>query len=285
MCMSIVASAFQYGCAPTLMPRHDDVDLAARLREAARSAAAPPRPSPCSRSRSPSRCARRRRPRTTRPARRAARRGRARRSRARTRARPASPARASGRRAAPRAASPRGSARCGCGSGRRRCSPCWWPACGRPGRARPSSSRSCSSNSPSSSLTISAGCTSPRRRAEMIRWAPSSSGCSGSVGGPPSSTVTPRPAGLNMRSTRSRSSPSSRMRRRSWTSSSPSPALMRAKRLMTALASAGVEVDRGPGVEQQPVPVQPLARRAAGLERAHGLERLRAPSARARAAR
>ena len=49
---------------------------------------------------------------------------------------------------------------------------------------------------------------------------------------------------------------------------------MRAKRLMTALASAGCEVDRRPGVEQQPVPVQALARRAARLERAHRLERL-----------
>ncbi len=33
MCISIVASAFQYGCAPTLMPSDDHVDLAARLGE------------------------------------------------------------------------------------------------------------------------------------------------------------------------------------------------------------------------------------------------------------
>ena len=60
------------------------------------------------------------------------------------------------------------------------------------GTSSPSSSRSCSTNSPAgiaapgsarcgaSSLTISAGCTVPRRRAETIRCAPSSSGCSGS---------------------------------------------------------------------------------------------------------
>ena len=35
------------------------------------------------------------------------------------------------------------------------------------------------------------------------------------------------------------------MRRRSWTSSSPSPVLMRAKRLMTALASAGAKSTDG----------------------------------------
>ena len=75
----------------------------------------------------------------------------------------------------------------------------------------------------------------------MIRWAPSSSGCSGSAGGSPSSTVTPRPAGLKMRSTRSRSTPSSRMRALSWTISSPSPAPMRVKRLMTSPASAGAK--------------------------------------------
>ena len=40
-------------------------------------------------------------------------------------------------------------------------------------------------------LTISAGCSVPRRRAETIRWAPSSSGCSGCVGGSPTSTTTP----------------------------------------------------------------------------------------------
>ena len=33
VCMSIVASAFQYGWAPTLMPVDDDVDLAAGLGE------------------------------------------------------------------------------------------------------------------------------------------------------------------------------------------------------------------------------------------------------------
>ena len=93
-----------------------------------------------------------------------------------------------------RAASPRGSARCGCGRApttmlarvrgrravdRRRSSPVV-----RRGRARrtrrPGSPRRGRARSGASSLTISAGWTMPRRRAETIRWAPSSSGCSGS---------------------------------------------------------------------------------------------------------
>ena len=79
-----------------------------------------------------------------------------------------------------------------------------------------------------SSLTISAGCSSPRRRAEMIRCAPSSSGCSGCVGGSSTSTTTPRPAGVKKRSTRSRTCrPASRSR--PWTSSisTPRPAVAR----------------------------------------------------------
>ena len=101
----------------------------------------------------------------------------------------------------------------------------------------PSASRSCSTNSPggivapgsarsgASSLTISAGWTVPRRRAETIRAAPSSSTRSGSVGGSSISITTPRPAGLRKRSTRLRPS---RMRTRIWTSSSPSSPLSRA---------------------------------------------------------
>ena len=111
----------------------------------------------------------------------------------------------------------------------------------------PSSSRSCSTNSPAgiaepraarrgaSSLTISAGWSVPRRRAEMIRWAPSSSGWSARVGGSSTSTVTPRPVGLKIRSVRSRPS----MFAWSCTISRPSPALMRAKRAMISVASCG----------------------------------------------
>ena len=57
---------------------------------------------------------------------------------------------------------------------------------GLPGSAR-------SSPPGASSLTISAGCSSPRRRAVTIRCAPSSSGCSGSLGGASTSTTTPWP--------------------------------------------------------------------------------------------
>ncbi len=75
----------------------------------------------------------------------------------------------------------------------------------------------------------------------MIRWAPSSSGCSGLSGGSPSSTATPRPAGLKIRSARSRSTPSSRMRALIWTISRPSPTPVRVKRRMISPASAGAK--------------------------------------------
>ena len=88
-------------------------------------------------------------------------------------------------------------------------------------------------------FTISAGCTVPRRRAETIRWAPSSSGRSGRLGGSPTSITTPWPAGLKNRSTRSRSPPSSGTRARSSTISMPSPAVRRANRVMTGRASSG----------------------------------------------
>ncbi len=132
----------------------------------------------------------------------------------------------------------RDGARCGCARGRRRCSRCSSPAGARRARGPPSASRSCSTNSPggivapgsarsgASSLTISAGWTVPRRRAETIRAAPSSSTRSGSVGGSSISITTPRPAGLRKRSTRLRAVP--RMRTRIWTSSSPSSPLSRA---------------------------------------------------------
>ena len=61
--------------------------------------------------------------------------------------------------------------------------------------------------------TISAGCRTPRRRAATIRRAPSSSGCSGSVGGSPTSTTTPSPTSVKKRSTRSRTVPSGSRRR------------------------------------------------------------------------
>ena len=104
----------------------------------------------------------------------------------------------------------------------------------------------------------------------MIRCAPSSSGCSGSVGGPPSSTVTPRPAGLNMRSTRS--SPLDAQAQLDHLE--PEPGAHAREAVDDRARLGGREVDRRPGVEQQPVPVQALARRALRLERAHRLERL-----------
>ena len=143
------------------------------------------------------------------------------------------------------------------------------------GMRSPSSSRSCSTNPSGSRIfTISAGCSVPRRRAEMMRWAPSSSGCRGCVGGSVTSTVTPRPAGLKSRSTRSRSKPCSITRPRTITSSMPSSAVMRVKRSMIAPASSGPKSITRPDVEQQAVPQQALARAAAGLHRAHRLERL-----------
>ena len=169
---------------------------------------------------------------------------------------------------------------------------CWWPAAGRPGRA--------------SVVEVVldelaggiAGGLAARSRLDDLGRVHGAAAARGDdplgalverlqrlVGGPPSSTVTPRPAGLNMRSTRSRSSPSSRMRTRSWTISSPRPALMRAKRPMTALASLGREVDRRPGVEQQRG--SSAGARAAGgaTGRSASPRTPGGPSARARAAR
>ena len=107
----------------------------------------------------------------------------------------------------------------------------------------------------------------------MIRWAPSSSGCSGSVGGRRARRSTPRPAGLKIRSTRSRS-----RRPRACAAQlhqlEPQPGAHAREAVDDRARLGGREVHRGPGVEQQPVPVQALARRAAGLERAHRLERL-----------
>ena len=89
-------------------------------------------------------------------------------------------------------------------------------------------------------LMISAGCTCPRRRAVTIRWAPSSSGCSGSVGSGSTCATTPRPAGLKSRNATSCSLPSPAANRtRSSTSSSPSPVDIRPILVITARASSG----------------------------------------------
>jgi hypothetical protein len=160
-----------------------------------------------------------------------------------------------------RAASPRGGARCGCGRARPRCSPGW---CRRPVDRDELASVAevvLAERRRSSTLTISAGCRSPRRRAEMIRCAPSSSGCSGRAWAPPISTRDAAPAGVEHAQHAVGSSPS-RCAARSWTISSPRPALMRAKQRRSPAGLRGREVGRRPGVEQQPVPVQALARRA-----------------------
>ena len=137
MCMSIVASAFQYGWPPTLMPGHDDVDLTAGLGEAH---------DPLQRGRDPvhvlgARVHRdpgaRTTARTTRPGRPAARRGRARRSPGCTPA-SASDAERLGRVAEqhhPRDALGVARGR-GARPGRPRCRRCSCPAAGPPARAR-----------------------------------------------------------------------------------------------------------------------------------------------------
>ena len=127
-----------------------------------------------------------------------------------------------------------------------------------------------------STLTSSAGCTEPRRRACTIRRAPSSSGCSGRVAGSSISTITPRPAGANSRSSRSRSSPP-----RAVAHAAADDHGLDAE----ALGLAGVavdqrarllrrEVDVRPHVQPHAVPQQPLARRAARLEAPQRAQRL-----------
>ena len=123
----------------------------------------------------------------------------------------------------------------------------------RPATRRPSASRSCSVNSPTgwpasgplspcagaSSLTISAGCSIPRRRAAITRRAPSSSGRSGCVGGSSISTTTSRPAGAKRRSTRSRTVEPRRRFPRTISISTPRPAVWGARRSTSARMSAG----------------------------------------------
>ena len=108
----------------------------------------------------------------------------------------------------------------------------------------------------------------------MIRWAPSSSGCSGSVrrvveldghaaaGGAEDAQ---HPVALDAVLAHAHA-------QLDHLEAEPGA---RAREAADDLARLGrVEVHRRPGVEQQPVPVQALARRAARLDRAHRLERL-----------
>ena len=242
MCMSIVASAFQYGCAPTLMPVTTTLisppcwvnSMIRRSAAATQSMFSVPESIEM---RAPER---QREPLDRHaqllghvergddpPA---------------LGLGDASPATSSGRPAAPRGVMPSGKR-----GVKERVRPTTTPASfiagpRSTGTSAPSASRSCSMNSPrgieragsrrsgASTLTSSAGCTEPRRRACTIRRAPSSSGCSGRVAGSSISTITPRPAGANRRSSRSRTTPSrgSRMRPRMITVSMPRPSVSRA---------------------------------------------------------
>jgi hypothetical protein len=105
---SIVASAFQYGCAPTLIPATMTLIsppfwVNVMIRRSART------PSPCSRCRCPSKWLRRRTTRTTRPVPTASRQDRAPRPRERIRLQPLCPALSSGHRTGRCASFPRGS--------------------------------------------------------------------------------------------------------------------------------------------------------------------------------
>ena len=114
----------------------------------------------------------------------------------------------------------------------------------------------------------------PRRRAATIRCAPSSSGANGAVGGSSTSTTTPAPAGVNKRRTRSRSLPSG-SRTTPWMSSisTPRPAVAGGEPPDERPDLLRRQLDRGPDVQQDPVPLRAAARLAVGLEAADALER------------
>ena len=283
MCISIVASAFQYGWAPTLMPETTTLISPPSSRERARSAAAPPRPSPCSRCRSPWR--------SSRPAD----------SANHSTGTPSSSARSSAaitRRHSGSASEP--SERVGSPSMATRSMPSGWRsvrlrtspttmlasfvAAGRStGTSLPSSSRSCSTNSPG-------GIVGARLRALGREQLDDLRGVDGPA---PARRHDPRGALVEHAQRLGRRIVDLHHHAAAGGAEEAQHAVAAVAHAHAQLhelepqlaAQAGVAGDDGarllrvdlqrrPRVEHQPVPARPLARRAARLVRAHRLERL-----------